>query len=139
MRLGVVVAMASLAVFCCGLTGCGEKKTAGEPPVQLGPAPGEKAPVETAPAPEAASRPVPPPEATTPAGTETAKTTEANKTTPTTAAKPKTYTVQKGDTLSEIARRFYGNTSKWKDIYNANKAKISDPDKVKIGTVLTLP
>ena len=35
-----------------------------------------------------------------------------------------TYTVKSGDRLSGIARMYYGNSSKWPDIYNANKDKI---------------
>lgn len=64
----------------------------------------------------------------------------------TTAAKPKTtasknrsYTVQKGDTLSEIAKKYYGDANKWRTIYNANKSKISDPKKLKVGTKLIIP
>jgi len=52
----------------------------------------------------------------------------------------KTYTVKKGDTLSAIAQKMYGNSNKWKDIYTKNKAKIGkDPTKLKEGTVLILP
>jgi LysM repeat protein len=47
------------------------------------------------------------------------------------------YTVQAGDTLSEIARRFYGDASLFKALANANN--IADPNKIKTGQVLTLP
>ena len=45
---------------------------------------------------------------------------------PPVAAPPprQTYTVQSGDTLSAIARRFYGNALLWPKIYEANKATI---------------
>lgn len=36
-------------------------------------------------------------------------------------AAPKTYTVKKGDTLWDIAGRFYGNSTQWRKIWNANK------------------
>ncbi len=36
-------------------------------------------------------------------------------------ASPKTYTVKKGDTLWDIAGRFYGNSTQWRKIWNANK------------------
>ncbi len=49
----------------------------------------------------------------------------------------KTYTVQKGDTLTSIARKVYGNPARFKDIAAANG--ISDPNKIKAGQVLTLP
>lgn len=50
-----------------------------------------------------------------------------------------TYTVKKGDTLSEIAQREYGDASKWPRIYNANKSRIADPKKLQIGTKLIIP
>lgn len=53
---------------------------------------------------------------------------------------PKTYTVKKGDTLSIIAQKVYGDSKKWVDIYNANKSKIgNNPNKLKEGLVLTIP
>jgi len=53
---------------------------------------------------------------------------------------PKTYTVKAGDTLSKIALNIYGDSTKWKAIYEANKKVIgSDPNKLKVGTVLKLP
>jgi LysM repeat protein len=51
--------------------------------------------------------------------------------------KPKTYKVVAGDTLSAIARRFYGDPNKWKDI--AKKNGIKDPSKLQVGKVLILP
>ncbi len=57
----------------------------------------------------------------------------------TTASKTRSYTVQKGDTLSEIAQKYYGDANKWRTIYNANKSKISDPKKLKVGTKLVIP
>lgn len=37
---------------------------------------------------------------------------------------PKNYTIRRGDTLSAIALRFYGNAGKWRKIYRANKGRI---------------
>jgi LysM repeat protein len=50
-----------------------------------------------------------------------------------------TYTVRSGDTLSLISRHFYGTTSKWKWIYEANRSKISNPDSIFVGEKLTIP
>ncbi|MGK9429560.1 LysM peptidoglycan-binding domain-containing protein [Bacillus atrophaeus] len=36
-------------------------------------------------------------------------------------ASPKTYTVKKGDTLWDLAGKFYGSSTKWRKIWNANK------------------
>ncbi|MBL0162443.1 MAG: LysM peptidoglycan-binding domain-containing protein [Xanthomonadales bacterium] len=50
-----------------------------------------------------------------------------------------TYTVAKGDTLSKIAKNFYGNANKWRVIFEANTDQISNPDLIKIGQVLKIP
>ena len=52
------------------------------------------------------------------------------------------YVVQKGDTLSRIAGRAYGDVSPqaWKRIYDANKAVIgADPSQLRLGMRLTIP
>ena len=51
----------------------------------------------------------------------------------------RTYTVQRGDTLSKISLRYFGTTKRWKDIYNANKNKITNINQLKVGTQLTIP
>jgi nucleoid-associated protein YgaU len=50
-----------------------------------------------------------------------------------------TYTVASGDSLSKIAKKFYGNANAWKKIYDANKDKIKNPDLIQPGWVLTIP
>ena len=50
--------------------------------------------------------------------------------------KPRTYTVKKGDTLWDIACRFYGDGTKWGTL--AAKNGVADPRKLQIGKVLTL-
>src|SRR5688572_22354522 len=50
-----------------------------------------------------------------------------------------TYTVQPGDTLSGIAKKFLGNANAYMDIFNANKDKLKDPDKIQPGQVLKIP
>ncbi len=49
------------------------------------------------------------------------------------------YTVEKGDTLSKIAKEFYGNAGKYMVIFEANKPMLSDPDKIYPGQVLRIP
>jgi nucleoid-associated protein YgaU len=51
----------------------------------------------------------------------------------------RTYTVQPGDSLSKISKQFYGDANKYMKIFEANKDKLSDPDKVKVGTELLIP
>jgi len=49
------------------------------------------------------------------------------------------YTVKKGDCLWNIAKRFYGNGSKYTVIYNANKSKIKNPNLIYPGQVFWIP
>lgn len=49
------------------------------------------------------------------------------------------YTVVSGDSLSAIAKRTYGDASKWHAIYDANKDQISNPDLIHPGQKLRLP
>jgi nucleoid-associated protein YgaU len=55
------------------------------------------------------------------------------------SAAPKTYTVVKGDNLSKIAKREYGDANKWRSIYEANKDLIKNPDLIYPGQVLKIP
>lgn len=48
-----------------------------------------------------------------------------------------TYTVKSGDRLSKIAGNYPGIS--WKDIYEANKDQISNPDLIHPGQVLKIP
>ncbi len=50
-----------------------------------------------------------------------------------------TYTVQSGDTLSAISKKFYGNANDYMEIFNANRDQLADPDKIKPGQVLKIP
>ncbi len=54
-------------------------------------------------------------------------------------AAAKTYTVKSGDTLSKIAKEFYGNASEYNKIYKANTGKLESPDKIKVGQELLIP
>ena len=51
----------------------------------------------------------------------------------------KTYTVQAGDTLSKIAKRYYGDANAYMKIFEANKDKLTDPNMIKVGQVLRIP
>ncbi len=50
------------------------------------------------------------------------------------------YVIRPGDTLSTIARQYYGDPSLWRVIYNANRSAIgSNPDRLEAGERLTIP
>ena len=49
------------------------------------------------------------------------------------------YTVEKGDTLSAIAKNFYGKASRWHAIFEANRDQLDDPDRIHPGQVLKIP
>ncbi len=51
----------------------------------------------------------------------------------------KYYTVEKGDSLSKIAKAQYGDAAKYPVIFEANKPMLSDPDKIYPGQVLRIP
>jgi NitT/TauT family transport system substrate-binding protein len=49
------------------------------------------------------------------------------------------YTVEAGDTLSFIARKYYGTLLKWEKIYQANKSTMKHPDYIYVGQKIILP
>ena len=51
----------------------------------------------------------------------------------------KEYTVKKGDTLASIAKEQLGKASRWQYLYEINKDRIKDPNKLKTGTKLIIP
>lgn len=51
----------------------------------------------------------------------------------------RTYTVVSGDCLWNIAKRFYGDGSRYPDIFNANRDKISSPNLIYPGQVFVIP
>ena len=49
------------------------------------------------------------------------------------------YTVQSGDSLSAIAKKHYGDASKYPVIFQANRPMLSDPNKIYPGQALRIP
>ncbi len=49
------------------------------------------------------------------------------------------YTVKRGDSLSKIAKHYYGNAMKYPVIFEANREVIKDPDLIYPGQVLRIP
>lgn len=49
------------------------------------------------------------------------------------------HTVTKGDTLMNLALRYYGNRSKWRDIYAANRGTMKNEGDLRVGMELVIP
>lgn len=56
-----------------------------------------------------------------------------------TSGSEQTYTVVAGDSLSKIAKRFYGDANKWPRIHEANRDQIKNPDLIHPGQKLRIP
>ena len=54
-------------------------------------------------------------------------------------SEPEFYTVVRGDTLSKVAKDFYGNANAYMKIFEANKPMLSHPDKIYPGQMLRIP
>lgn len=52
---------------------------------------------------------------------------------------PRAYTVQSGDSLSSISKRFYGTPSRWIDIYQANRDRLSSENALRVGQEIRIP
>lgn len=55
------------------------------------------------------------------------------------AAAEQTYTIQSGDSLSKIAKQFYGDANKYMVIFNANKDVLKNPDTIFPGQEIKIP
>lgn len=52
---------------------------------------------------------------------------------------PTFHTVEKGETLSAIAKKYLGDANKYQAIFEANRPLLSDPDKIYPGQKLRIP
>lgn len=55
------------------------------------------------------------------------------------APEPIFHTVMRGDTLSAIAKKHYGDASRYPAIFEANRPMLSNPDRIYPGQVLRIP
>lgn len=51
----------------------------------------------------------------------------------------KYYTIEKGDSLSKIAKEVYGDYKKWTELFEANREVIKDPDLIYPGQTIRIP
>ncbi len=95
-----------------------------------------KTPVTTAPA-----KPAPPVAAPSAPPAQIAPPPAPDKTTASTTSIPAgglSYTVQNGDTLASISRKFYNSSGKWQKILNANPS-LGKPENLKPGQTIVIP
>jgi len=59
--------------------------------------------------------------------------------TPTPTPAARTYVIAEGDTLSRIARRFYGSAGQWNKILSANRDVIKNENKLPVGETIKIP
>lgn len=81
----------------------------------------------------------PPPAKADFSNVQSGKASTAPTITDTAVAAVKTYTVVKGDSLSKIAKHEYGSANRWREIFEANRDQLDDPDLIKPGQVLKIP
>lgn len=85
--------------------------------------------------------------ATDPAAASTASGTESYTTFPAatfadsdgSAGSGAVHRVLKGDTLYRLARQYYNDQARWKDIHEANRSLIANPDLIFVGQELVIP
>jgi len=63
----------------------------------------------------------------------------SSSTAPAPAPQEQWYTVAAGDSLSKIAKRFYGDAQQWRRIYDANREQVKNPDLIQPGWRLRIP
>ena len=49
------------------------------------------------------------------------------------------YVVKPGDSLSKIAKQYYGDASLYDKIFQANRDVLKDPNKIQVGQKLRIP
>ena len=52
---------------------------------------------------------------------------------------PRTYMIQSGDSLFRVSEKFYGDTTHWKKILDANRTNIDPDGRVRVGQVIVIP
>jgi LysM repeat protein len=55
------------------------------------------------------------------------------------ASVPRKHTVQSGDTLTTISKRYYGTSSRWIDIFQANRDRLRNENALRVGQEIRIP
>jgi len=56
-----------------------------------------------------------------------------------TGTEPRTYVVQPGDSLFRVAEKYYGDSTKWKKIRDANRTRIDPDGRIRAGQIIIVP
>ncbi|MGE0480236.1 MAG: LysM peptidoglycan-binding domain-containing protein [Phycisphaerae bacterium] len=150
--------LAVIALSAMLLTACAEKKEMGPAPGAMADAPqpvdGSYQPLERIdtssvppprPLPAASTETAPPPAPMQPVYTPPPSNMRAmdEPLTPSRSTRGagggRTYVVKKGDTLSEISQKMYGDSTRWRRIWDANRGRVKDPKRLQVGTRLIIP
>ncbi|MEI6644629.1 MAG: LysM peptidoglycan-binding domain-containing protein [bacterium] len=55
------------------------------------------------------------------------------------SVEPRTYVIQSGDSLFRVSEKFYGDTTHWKKIRDANRTNIDPDGRVRVGQTIIIP
>jgi nucleoid-associated protein YgaU len=81
----------------------------------------------------------PPPPAPPPTVARPALDTPVAQTNATPGANTAVHVVQAGETLGQIALRYYGDANRWQAIYDANRGQLPSPNALAVNMRLTIP
>jgi 5'-nucleotidase len=81
----------------------------------------------------------PPPRRSLQPATAGRTTSHQEEASPTLAVSPRRHTVEAGETLFSLARRYYGDPARFVDLYHHNRNVLDNPDLLEVGTVLVIP
>lgn len=107
-----------------------------ESPVSLAPEP--QAPTQAPPVPQArVQNPTPAPQTAVPSQPIRALPTKPSAASASTSTRR--HVVVKGDTLFSLAQKYYGNRSRWRDIYAANRDQLPNENAMRLGMEIRIP
>ncbi len=117
----------------------GNRKDGGKDPPK--PAPQKPAPAKPSFGTVRSGSPAPPPPSKPRADFSNVRSGGSSTAPPAAPAAPahETYVVVSGDSLSKIAKRFYGKASLWPKIHEANRDLIENPNLIQVGWTLKIP
>jgi nucleoid-associated protein YgaU len=74
-----------------------------------------------------------------PHGTSPDSLSQADPSKKTTSSVLSKHVVKEDETLAKISLRYYGTPRRWRDIFDANRKKLANPDTLRVGVCLTIP